>query len=106
MEASDRTRIAIYYSIWATICAAMAWLVVALIHTWFFSYNPGRAAGIVAEEPGVDQCDHEPGHRSANGGPDRVVDGDARTIAGFHRTSNLAKSRRRFHERVEIGRAS
>src|SRR5207253_3461256 len=62
-------------------------------------FNDGRAAGIVAEEPGVDQCDHKPGHRSANGGPDRVVDGDARTIAGFHRTSNLAKSRRRFHER-------
>ena len=46
MEASDRTRIAIYYSIWATICAAMAGLVVALIHTWFFSYNPGRSAVI------------------------------------------------------------
>src|SRR5713101_1552467 len=44
MEASDRTRIAIYYSIWATICAAVAGLVVALIHTWFFSYNPGRSA--------------------------------------------------------------
>jgi hypothetical protein len=44
METSDRTRIAIYYSIWATICAAVAGLVVALIHTWFFSYNPGRSA--------------------------------------------------------------
>jgi hypothetical protein len=44
MEASDRTRIAIYYAIWATICAAVAGLVVALIHTWFFSYNPGRSA--------------------------------------------------------------
>ena len=44
MESSDRTRIAIYYAIWATICAAVAGLVVALIHTWFFSYNPGRSA--------------------------------------------------------------
>jgi len=40
----DRTRIVIYYSIWATICAAVAGLAVALIHTWFFSYNPGRSA--------------------------------------------------------------
>lgn len=39
-----RTRIVIYYSIWATICAAVAGLAVALIHTWFFSYNPGRSA--------------------------------------------------------------
>ena len=53
MEASDRTRIAIYYSIWATICAAMAGLVVALIHTWFFSYNPGRSAVIETLFSGV-----------------------------------------------------
>jgi hypothetical protein len=46
MESSDRTRIVIYYSIWATICAAVAGLAVALIHTWFFSYNPGRSAVI------------------------------------------------------------
>jgi hypothetical protein len=46
METSDRSRIVIYYSIWATICAAVAGLVVALIHTWFFSYNPGRSAVI------------------------------------------------------------
>jgi hypothetical protein len=41
-----KTRIAIYYGIWATICAAVAGLVVALIHTWFFSFNPGRSAVI------------------------------------------------------------
>ena len=46
MENGDRTRIVIYYSIWATICAAGAGLAVALIHTWFFSYNPGRSAVI------------------------------------------------------------
>ena len=46
METGDRTRIIIYYSIWATICAAVAGFIVALIHTWFFSYNPGRSAVI------------------------------------------------------------
>jgi hypothetical protein len=46
METSDRTRIIIYYSIWATVCAAVAGLVIALIHTWFFSYTPGRSAVI------------------------------------------------------------
>ena len=43
---SDRIRIVIYYAIWTTICAAAAGFVVALIHTWFFSYNPGRSAVI------------------------------------------------------------
>ncbi len=41
-----RTRIVIAYAIWATICAAVAGLVVALIHTSFFSFNPGRSAVI------------------------------------------------------------
>src|SRR5882724_5595501 len=53
MESTDRTRIVIYYSIWATICAAVAGLVVALIHTWFFSYNPGRSAVIETLFSGV-----------------------------------------------------
>jgi len=42
--ADGRTRIVIAYAIWATICAALAGLAVALIHTWFFSINPGRSA--------------------------------------------------------------
>ena len=42
----SRMRVVIYYAIWATICAAVAGLAVALIHTWFFSYNPGRSAVI------------------------------------------------------------
>jgi hypothetical protein len=46
METGDRTRILIYYSVWATICAAVAGFIVALIHTWLFSYNPGRSAVI------------------------------------------------------------
>ena len=46
MESSERSRVVIYYSIWATICAAVAGLTMALIHTWFFSYHPGRSAVI------------------------------------------------------------
>jgi|SRR5690349_2484773 hypothetical protein len=42
----SRTRIVIAYSIWATICAALAGFAIALIHTWFFSYHPGRSAVI------------------------------------------------------------
>ena len=42
--ADTRIRIVIAYAIWATICAALAGLAVALIHTWFFSFNPGRSA--------------------------------------------------------------
>ena len=41
---SDRMRVVVYYAIWATLCAAGAGIVVALIHTWFFSYNPSRSA--------------------------------------------------------------
>ena len=40
----SRSRIVIYYSIWTTICAAVAGFAIALIHTWFFSYHPGRSA--------------------------------------------------------------
>jgi hypothetical protein len=39
-------RVVVYYAIWATICAAVAGVLVTLIHTWFFSYNPGRSAVI------------------------------------------------------------
>src|SRR5882672_2192340 len=53
METGDRTRIVIYYSIWTTICAAVAGLAVALIHTRFFSYNPGRSAIIETLFSGV-----------------------------------------------------
>ncbi len=45
-DSNSRTRIVTYYAIWATICAAVAGFVVALIHTWFFSYHPGRSAFI------------------------------------------------------------
>jgi hypothetical protein len=45
-DTGDRMRVVVYYAIWATLCAAAAGVVVALIHTWFFSYNPGRSAVI------------------------------------------------------------
>ncbi|OLB49605.1 MAG: hypothetical protein AUI08_07415 [Gemmatimonadetes bacterium 13_2_20CM_2_65_7] len=43
-DTDSRARIITYYAIWATICAAVAGFVVALLHTWFFSYHPGRSA--------------------------------------------------------------
>lgn len=43
-DTSDRMRVVVYYAIWATLCAAVAGIVVTLIHTWFFSYNPGKSA--------------------------------------------------------------
>ena len=45
-DSGDRMRVVVYYAIWATICAALAGTVVALIHTWFFALNPGRSAVI------------------------------------------------------------
>jgi hypothetical protein len=42
----SRTRIVIAYAIWATICAAAAGVAIALLHTWFFSYHPGRFGAI------------------------------------------------------------
>jgi hypothetical protein len=45
-DTGDRMRIVVYYAIWATLCAALAGIVVTLIHTWLFSYNPGKSAVI------------------------------------------------------------
>ena len=42
-DASNRMKIVIYYAAWAIICAAAAGLLLALIHTWWFSYNPNRS---------------------------------------------------------------
>lgn len=41
---SLKMKVVVYYAIWATICAAAAGVVTALLHTWLFSYNPGRSA--------------------------------------------------------------
>lgn len=43
-DMSVRTRIVVGYAIWATICGALAGLAIAVIHTAFFSFNPGRSA--------------------------------------------------------------
>ncbi|SRR5213593_204443 len=42
-DPDNRIKIVTYYAAWATICAAVAGLVVAVLHTWFFTYNPGRS---------------------------------------------------------------
>jgi|SRR5690242_8093261 len=44
METGDRTRVVIYYAIWAGICAALAGVAMAVIHTLFFAYVPSRVA--------------------------------------------------------------
>jgi hypothetical protein len=40
---ADRMKIVVFYAIWATLCAAVAGVAMALIHTAFFSYHPGRS---------------------------------------------------------------
>ena len=42
-DTGDRMKIVIYYAVWATACAAVAGVAISLIHTWFFSYNPGKS---------------------------------------------------------------
>ena len=36
-------KIVTYYAVWAIVCAAAAGLLIALIHTWWFSDNPTRS---------------------------------------------------------------
>jgi VanZ family protein len=43
-SAGEQTRVVVWYAVWATICAAAAGLLVSFVHTWFFSYVPGRSA--------------------------------------------------------------
>jgi hypothetical protein len=52
-ETSDRMRVVVYYAIWATLCAALAGVVIALIHTRFFAFNPGRSAAIQTLVQGI-----------------------------------------------------
>jgi hypothetical protein len=52
-DTGDRMRVVVYYAIWATLCATVAGIVVALIHTWFFSFNPGRSAVIETLVSGI-----------------------------------------------------
>src|SRR2546428_6250167 len=48
VESDNRMRVVIYYAVWATICAALAGIAVALVHTWFFSYHVGRSGFLQA----------------------------------------------------------
>src|SRR2546428_598501 len=51
-----------------------------------------RAARDVAEQPGVEQRDHDPGHGRADGRPHRVVDDDSHLVARFNGHAHLPKS--------------
>jgi len=42
-QPGDQMKIVIYYAVWATLCAAAAGVAISVIHTGFFSYNPGRS---------------------------------------------------------------
>src|SRR5438445_13143971 len=43
MAETDRTKVIVYYAVWATVCAAAAGAVLSLVHTGFFSYYVGRS---------------------------------------------------------------
>ena len=43
VDASNRMKVVLYYAAWAIVCAAFAGMVIALIHTWKFSYHPNRS---------------------------------------------------------------
>jgi hypothetical protein len=43
-DTGTRMKVVIYYAVWAAVCAALAGVVMALIHTLFFSYLPSRTA--------------------------------------------------------------
>ena len=42
-ETSSQMKVVIYYAAWAIVCTAAAGFLLALIHTWWFSYAPGRS---------------------------------------------------------------
>ena len=42
--ASQRSKVGIYYAVWATVCGTVAGALVAVVHTLFFSFNPDAAA--------------------------------------------------------------
>src|SRR3989442_12565070 len=96
VESDNRMRVVIYYAVWATICAALAGIAVALVHTWFFSYHVGRSGfrldvtdqglqearppHVVAEEPGVHQRDGDARQGRADRCPDGVIDHASHSI--------------------------
>lgn len=42
-DSTDRMKIATYFAVWALVCAGGAGLLIALIHTLFYSYHPNRS---------------------------------------------------------------
>ena len=51
--ADSNNRVVIAYAVWATICATAAGVAIALIHTAFFSFHPGRSAVVETLVDGV-----------------------------------------------------
>lgn len=49
----DRMRVVVYYAVWAGICAVLAGLLMALIHTTFFSVVPSRIAYMTTLAGGI-----------------------------------------------------
>ena len=55
-DANDQSRIVVWYAVWATVCAAVAGIVVLLFDTYLFSHLVHRAAiirNVVDEGSGV-----------------------------------------------------
>jgi hypothetical protein len=44
--AGEQSRVIVWYAVWATICAAVAGVLVSLVHTWFFAYVPSHSARV------------------------------------------------------------
>jgi len=42
-DSSNRMKIVIYYAVWAIVCAAAAGILIAVIHTSWFTYIPSRS---------------------------------------------------------------
>src|SRR5438309_12076745 len=93
-ENSDRMKIVIWYAAWATACAAVAGIAIALAHTWFFSYTPTRAARVWTLIEGIETS---LALAAAPGGVVRVTGGLlARRGGGVQGTRLLGLSRGPF----------
>ncbi len=55
-ETSDRMRVVVYYAIWATLCAAVAGTVVALINLWLFTSGLGKSVAMETLFHGIERA--------------------------------------------------
>lgn len=55
-DTGDRMRIVVYYAIWATLCAAVAGTVVALINLWFFTSGLGKSVAMETLFRGIERA--------------------------------------------------